>query len=387
MAKKSNGEGSINRYKNGWRATITIGRNSEGKLIRKQFYGKTKIEALDKMNKYKEDSKRGLIIKEDKITFQQWYKIWLFEFKINEIKPATISRYDVIFRNYIKDTIIGVMKLKDINTINLQNYYNDLIKQGKSEKCLKYLHKAIKPAIKYAKKLHYVSYDFTEDITLPKIKDKNNKIKAFTKEEQKKFLEVIQNHKYRMLFTLALGTGLRMGEITALKWQDINFKQGTLNVVRAVSDTYIPNRLGLNISKDRITAPKTETSIRIITIPDIILKELQEYKKEQDIHKEKYKEIYDDKDYVFADSIGNYILPNTLRKSFSKVLKDNNIRHISFHGLRHTYATRLFEKGVSLKIIQKLLGHSSLEITADIYTHIIEGEKISAVQKLNDLFK
>ena len=78
---------------------------------------------------------------------------------------------------------------------------------------------------------------------------------------------------------------------------------------------------------------------------------------------------------------------DTLRKSFSKVLKDNNIRHINFHGLRHTYATRLFEKGVPLKIIQKLLGHSSLEITADIYTHIINGEKISAVQELNDLFE
>ncbi|MDU4751735.1 MAG: recombinase family protein [Clostridium butyricum] len=103
--------------------------------------------------------------------------------------------------------------------------------------------------------------------------------------------------------------------------------------------------------------------------------------------KEKFKEIYNDKDYVFANEIGEYILPDTLRKSFVKVLEDNNLRHISFHGLRHSYATRLFEKGVSLKIIQKLLGHSSLEITADIYTHIINGEKISAVQKLNDLFK
>ncbi|WP_455819567.1 tyrosine-type recombinase/integrase [Clostridium butyricum] len=387
MVKKSNGEGSINRYKNGWRSTITIGRDSNGKLIRKQFYGKTKIEALEKMNEYKDNNRRGLIVNDEKMTFRQWYKIWLFEFKINELKSATIARYDVIYRNHIKDNIIGNMKLKDINTITLQSYYNDLIKEGKSEKFLKYLHKAIKPAVKYAKKLHYINYDFTEDITLPKIKNNKSDSKAFSKEEQKKFLNVIENHKYRMQFILALGTGLRIGELTALKWKDIDFEKGTLNIVRAVSGAYIPKRLGLKENPDKITTPKTESSVRIVTIPNSILKELKKYKEKQDIQKEKFKEIYNDKDYVFANDIGEYILPDTLRKSFVKVLEDNNLRHISFHGLRHSYATRLFEKGVSLKIIQKLLGHSSLEITADIYTHIINGEKISAVQKLNDLFK
>lgn len=385
--KKSNGEGSINRYKNGWRASLTIGKNVDGKLIRKQFYGKTKIEALTKMNEYKENSRKGLIIKNDKMTFQQWYNIWLFEFKVNELKSSTVARYDVIYRNHIKDTIIGTMKLKDINTVILQTYYNDLIKQGKTEKFIKYLNKSIKPAVKQAKRMHYILEDFTENIIIPKGKSNSKENKAFSLEEQKEFIKSIKNHKYRMQFVLSLGTGLRIGELTALKWQDIDFKEGTLNVVRAVSGAYIPERLGLNVSKDRITTPKTQASIRTITIPDAILKELIEYKKKQDKHKEKYKEIYNDKNYVFANEIGNYILIDTLRKSFSKVLKDNNIRHINFHGLRHTYATRLFEKGVPLKIIQKLLGHSSLEITADIYTHIIKGEKISAVQELNDLFE
>ena len=339
------------------------------------------------MNEYKENNRRGLIPKDEKMTFQQWYKIWLFEFKVNELKSATVARYDVIYRNHIKDHLIGNMKLKDINTITLQSYYNDLIKEGKSEKFLRYLHKAIKPAVKYAKKLHYINYDFTEDITLPKIKDNKSDFKAFSKEEQKKFLKVIKTHKYRMQFLLALGTGLRIGELTALQWKDIDFEKGTLNIVRAVSGAYIPKRLGLKENPEKITTPKTESSVRVVTIPETILNELKKHKKKQDIQKEKFKEIYEDKDYIFANEIGEYVLPDTLRKSFSKVLKDNNIRHISFHGLRHTYATRLFEKGVPLKIIQKLLGHSSLEITADIYTHIIEGEKISAVQKLNDLFK
>ncbi|MBU3137483.1 tyrosine-type recombinase/integrase [Clostridium gasigenes] len=98
-------------------------------------------------------------------------------------------------------------------------------------------------------------------------------------------------------------------------------------------------------------------------------------------------EIYTDNDYVFADKLGLFILPDTLSKAYIKILRDNNIPHDSFHSLRHTYATRLFEKGVPLKMVQKLLGHSSIRITADIYTHVMGDEKIVAVQKLNDLFQ
>ncbi|KAI3349637.1 hypothetical protein FDB55_09770 [Clostridium botulinum] len=90
------------------------------------------------------------------------------------------------------------------------------------------------------------------------------------------------------------------------------------------------------------------------------------------------------KEYVFANEIGEHT--DTLSKYFVNFLKDNGFRHVKFHSLRHTYATRLFEKGVQLKTVQKLLGHSSIEITADIYTHVMNSEKISAVQKLNDLF-
>ena len=90
MARKSNGEGSINKYKNGWRATLSLGYNSNGKRIRKQFYGKTKKEVMNKMVDYKSDFNKGLIVQDEKITVQEWIKTWLFELKINELKPSTI---------------------------------------------------------------------------------------------------------------------------------------------------------------------------------------------------------------------------------------------------------------------------------------------------------
>jgi len=385
--KKSNGEGSINKYKNGWRGTITIGRSADGKLIRKQFYGKIKKETIEKMNDYNDKNKRGLIPKDDKITLNEWYKIWLFDFKANEIKASTIQRYDVIYRNYIKDSEIAGIKLKDLNSITVQNYYNNLIKLGKTPMTIKILNKAIKSCLKHAKKINYIIENCCDNVTLPKIPYRgDDNVEVFTVEEQKRFIEVIKDHKHRIEFLLTLGTGLRIGELVALRWDDIDFENGSLKVNKSIWRGYVAID-GKRKFVMQETTPKTPSSIRDVAIPDKILEELKVHKEKQEEIKEKYKEIYNDKGYVFANIIGEHMLSDTLSKSFVKSLKDNGIRHVKFHSMRHTYATRLFEKGVQLKTVQKLLGHSSIEITADIYTHVMDSEKISAVQKLNDLFE
>lgn len=388
MAKKSNGEGSISKYRNGlWRGSITIGRNPEGELIRKQFYGKTKREVLDKMNDYRDKSSRGLIAKDEKITLEEWYNIWLFQFKANELKASTIERYNVFYRNYIKGCNIGQVKLKDLTAPIIQNYYNSLIKNGKTPYTVKMLHKALKSSLSYAKRINYIGINCCDNVIPPKVINKDDdKFKVFTLEEQKKFMDVIKGHKYRLMFILALGTGVRIGELVALKWDNINFDEGTLKVNKSISRSYIEVEGKRKFLLEE-TTPKTRSSIREIGIPSNILKELINHKKEQDEYKKNYKEVYIDNNYVFTDALGGYILPDTLSKAYLKILKDNYIPHTRFHSLRHTYATRLFEKGVPLKTVQKLLGHSSIKITADIYTHVIGNEKISAVEKLNDLFK
>lgn len=387
MAKKANGEGSINKYKHGWRATLSLGYDEKGKMVRKQFYSKTKIEAINKMNEYKDKEKRGLIPTNDKMTLEKWYSTWLFEFKANELRTSTIERYDVFYRNYVKETSIGRTKLKDLSAIMLQNYYNQLIVSGKTPYTVKMLHKVLKSCLKYAKRINYITNTFYENVVPPKVPyNDNDKFKVFTIEEQKEFMTAIKGHKYRIMFVTALGTGLRIGELVALKWNDIDFEQGIIAVDKSMSRAYrIVN--GKRILTIEETTPKTIAGIRSVALPSNILNELKMHKEEQNKQKAMYLEIYHDKNFVFANELGGFILPDTLSKSYVKTLREAGIPHTRFHSLRHTYATRLFEKGVPLKTVQKLLGHSSIKITADIYTHVIGNEKISAVQKLNDLFE
>lgn len=387
MAKKANGEGSINRFKDGWRCTITIGRDEQGKLIRKQFYGKTKLEAIKKKDDYINQKNNGLLLTEDKVTLSNWFKIWLFEFKVNELKSSTIERYDIIYRNYIKNTLIGNMYLRDLSSPIIQIYYNQLTNQGKSAYVIQMLHKSLKSCLIHAVKLHYINTNPCNNVITPKIPYKSDDdIKIFTLDEQLKFLSSLENHKYKVPLTLALATGLRIGELLGLKWNDINFSTSNLRISRALCRSYkiIDGKRVFSIEE---STPKTPSSLREVPIPSPVLNLLKQHLEEQTEFKKAYTDIYIDNNYVFANNMGSFILPDTLSKAYTKALITANIPHKKFHALRHTYATRLFEKGVPLKTVQQLLGHSSIRITADIYTHVMCHEKISAVEKLNDLFE
>lgn len=390
-AKKANGEGSINKYKNSWRATLTVGRDDNGKLIRKQFYGKTKIEAINKMNDYKNKFNTGTLPSDEKITLQQWFKIWLFEYKSNELRPSSLSRYEGLYRNYIKNTSVGIIKLKDLKASNLQAYYNSLSReQNKSPNTIKSINKVLKASLSQAVIEQYIFINPCNHVTLPKVSSKTE-IKIFTLDEQTRFIHALHGHRNRVLFLLALGTGLRVGELLGLKWSDINYENMELTVSRTmkrISKLDIKNGTKVKGPKTEIIEqkPKTEYSIRTVPIPSILIKELKLHNRIQNKEKVDAKDIYVDNNLVFPNEIGNPTDERNLTRSFKRILKKAGIEEKNFHSLRHTYATRLFEKEVALKTVSTLLGHSNIKITADIYTHVMPQEKIKAVEKINSLF-
>lgn len=184
---------------------------------------------------------------------------------------------------------------------------------------------------------------------------------------------------------LDLATGLQVGELVALKWKDIDFEKGILKISKSMTRKYVEKdgKRKLKIEED---TPKTKSSIRSVPIPSNVLCKLKKYKEEQEKLKKEYNDIYDDRDYVFANKLGEFIKPDTITKAYCKILREAGISHKKFHSLRHTYATRLSEIGVPLNVIQKLLGHSSIRMTADIYTHVMDEEKVIAVERINEIF-
>lgn len=386
--KKANGEGSINKYKNGWRSTITLGRDDNGKLIRKQFYGKTKIETLTKMNEYKNKYDTGLLPSDDKITLQQWFRIWLYEYRVNDLRPSTLEKYDGIYRNYIRNSTIGIIKLKDLRAANIQAYYNTLIKEkNKTPDTIKTINKVLKSVLNQAIKENYVPINYCNNVILPKISQKEE-IQIFTLEEQQQFINALENHRNRALFILVLGTGLRIGEAVALKWSDIDLEAPELKVQRTFKRVSKLNNDDKEGNKTEIIEqlPKTKYSERTIPIPSSITKELKAHKKRQNAEKLKTGEAYINNDLLFPNELGEPTDTRNLSRSYERILNRAGITHKKFHALRHTYATRLFEKEVPLKTVQILLGHSDISITANIYTHVMPEEKLKTIEKINSLF-
>lgn len=390
MAKKkrANGEGSILELKRdgklvGYRASIYIGRDNNGKEKRKQFTGKTKKEVTEKLNNYKAKMTLGTLPEDDKITVEIWYETWLFDFKIKELKPKSFEKYHGIYKNYIKGTEIGKIKLKDLRTTHLQRYYNKLeIQDNKPASLIRGLNTRLKPCLGDAEKQGYIQKNYCKMVTLPK--DYSDKqIRILSTQEQQKFIEHIKTHDLEVLFLVALGTGLRLGEILGLKWSDIDFKTSTLTVSRSLSRVKNQDTGKYEVIEQ---TPKTKNSNRTVPIPTNISSKLKKLKAQQNEQKLLVGEEYFNRNYVFTDAIGNPIDDKRPGRNLSSILKKLNIQHIKFHALRHTYATRLFENNIPPKTVQALMGHSDISVTMNTYTHVMEDTKLEAVEKLNNIF-
>lgn len=390
MSKRANGEGTILPYKvkgiqKGWRASLQIGFKDNGTPNRKQFYGKTQKEVKEKLEEYKHSLLTGNTLNINKITLENWFYTWLFDYKKDQLKPTSFTRYYNLYKNYIKNTSLGKIKLQDLRTVHLQKYYKNLINEGVTPGTISQLNGKLKICLGEAERQEYILKNYAKIVTIPKV-EYNKKIKVLTQEEQSILLEAIKGHDLEMLYIIALSTGIRKGEIRGLKWSDVDFIKGEITINRTVNNIALYENgkvVGWKIIEQ---PPKTKNAIRTIPLPKNVLIKLKAYKKEQNKHILYMGEAYNNNDYVFANIKGNVIEEKTPGRRLNTILKHINIEPIKFHALRHTYATRLFEAGVPPKTVQHLMGHSDITTTLNIYTHVMENEKLEAVEKINNIF-
>ena len=390
MAKRrSNGEGSIvknmrNGIQIGWRASITIGTDDRGKLVRKQFTGKTQQDVKNKLQEYKKQMLMG-VLNEDKLTVSDWFYSWLFDYRKQDLKPKSFQRYHGIYKNYIENTDFGDIKLNDLRTTHLQRHYKKLLDNETTPTTIRQINTNLKTCLNEAERQGYIQKNWCKLVTLPK-KEDNKEVKVLTKQEQEKFLEAIKGHELELLYIVALGTGLRIGEILGLKWSDIDFKNNELHVNRSLQKAAIYENNKIVRYEVQETTPKTKNSLRTIPVPQNIIKKLRAHKKEQNELILLLQEEYDNKNYVFCNKLGKPIEDKRPGRNLKTILTSIDIEPIKFHALRHTYATRLFEAGIPPKTVQHLMGHADIETTMNIYTHVMKEQKLEAIDKINSIF-
>lgn len=387
---KANGEGTIyTTMKNGktyYKATITIGVDDNGKLIRKSFCSYKKQDVIKRMTDCKHKLDNGLLEKDNDYTVERWFHDWLFLYRVHDLKDTTFTKYDSLYRNHVLGSQIGSIKLSDLRATHLQAYYKTLLDKGIGANIIRTVNKHLGTSINLALKQGLVMRNYCDLVTLPKAeKGKSEVIKCFSTDEQKQLIASLDGNRNKPLYLTALGCGLRLGEIIGLKWEDIDFTKETISINRAVSNIAKVEADGTRNWSILEHTPKTDTSIRTIPIPKTLVIALKQHKQTQNKEKLKNGELYQNNDLVFCTELGNYFDTRNLTRSYERHLKKIGIPYRNFHSLRHTYATRLFENDVPIKTVQSLLGHKDITTTMNIYTHVMPEKMTTEVQCLNSI--
>lgn len=295
----------------------------------------------------------------NKLLYKDWIWDWL-SYKKDYIKESTYANYSNIISNHIAPDL-GKYYLKDLNNKIIQEFLLKKYKIGRldnlgglSSKTIRDIVAIIKSSLKFAMKEDLIS-NFNLDFIYPKISSKD-KIYTISKQDQDKLIDYILKNQSSKNFgiLLTLYSGIRIGELCALQWKDIDFKNNILNINKTLQRVYIKDKQ-INKSKLIITNPKTHNAEREIPLNKDFAKELKKFKT-------------DNEDYILSGS-RKWIEPRTYRRFFARTLEKVKIDKINFHGLRHTFATNCIKLGVDYKTVSELLGHATVNITLNLYVH------------------
>ncbi len=373
-------------YKRGKLYTIIIetGRDINGKRMQKWFSGyKTKKEAEKDMVKLLNQLETNMFINPEKITLAEYLKQWLSDYVETNLAQKTFEGYRVNIESHIIPSI-GNILLQKLQPINIQKFYKEKLENGRvdgkgglSAKSVLYIHRVLRKALDQAVKMQLIPRNVADAVTPPKVKQ--FKASFLDENQVKEMLEAFQPTKIHIPVLLAAGVGLRRGEALGLQWKDIDFQNKTVSISRSL----LPSKKGLIFHE-----PKTENSNRVLILPQTILDELQNHKELQDNIKNIAGNAYHDNDLVTCYEDGSPINPASFSHTFARTLKRKNLGHIRFHDLRHANATLMLKYNIPSKVASERLGHSSIGITLDLYSHVLKEMQEDAAKKFDEgLFK
>ncbi|GAB6152955.1 tyrosine-type recombinase/integrase [Desulfosporosinus burensis] len=430
--KNLNGLGSL-RYKTD---TLIEGRAMvKGKAVSVYVLAKSKGDGKGDLKAEKEARKQlnlaiytaehtGVV--ESRMTLQDWMKNWVeLQTDMNILKEKSYGDYVSLIESHISETNIGRTEISKLTATELQAFYIKKFKFGRKPKkapkpkrtskrskarvsptvpaspvtvdtslslgTIRKIHALIRASLNDALSKDVISRNVAELVKLPKAKEKKDKFgqviekvyfRAFSPAERIIFLNEAKLTSLFLIFLTMFYTGLRLGEVLALKWRNVDLEEGVIHVRETVQRVKTPN--GPQKTKIIVGSPKTFAGRRTIPLLTIVSEEFKKYREKQLETKEKWGEAYEDKDIVFSTENGNYREPRNFTRSFYNIRNKSGVSQINLHCIRHSFASMLLEKKVHVKIVSCLLGHTDIAVTINTYSHVFPELKTEAIGALDD---
>jgi integrase len=345
--------GAIYKRKDGrWACTITI----EGE--RKTLYGQTPEEVA---------ARRDETLRAVRVTTQagsellsDYLATWLEQVVKTRNRPSTYRSYEQIVRVHIVPAL-GHIQLCNLKPVQVQQMLNDVYASGRSARTTQYVKRVLQRALNQALKWESVTRNVVLLVDAPRAE--KFEASVLTEEQIEGFFKAVRGHRLEGLYWLAL-LGMRKGELIGLEWKTVDLERGTLRIVQG----------------------KTAASARTLPLSATLVSVLRRHAEQQQAERRAVGDRWQDYGMVFPSSVGTPLNPRNLTHHFKKTLKQAGLPDIRFHDLRHTAATIMLEQGQHPKVVQMVLGHATINMTMNIYSHVSLKEKVSAVESLEGLF-
>lgn len=371
LRKRHYGVGSIyQRSSDGlWCGVISVAGRQ------KRLYGKTSAEVGVKLAAVRAELGKGRLPAGRAPLVADFLRMWLESSVKPRVRPLTYAGYRVNVEKHLIPAL-GKIRLDQLTPLHVQQMMNERLSRGFSTKSVAYMHQVLRTALGLAVKWDMVPRNVARLVDRPRIERKT--INPLNPDEARRFLSAIRGHRLEALFSVALALGLRQGEALGLRWEDIDFRAGTLRV------SYQLQRIG---GKLTLVPPKTEKSRRTLVLPALIVERLREHESRQVAERLWAGSTWNDSGLVFANRRGDPTQARRVIEQFHEALRSAGLRRIRFHDLRHSCATLLLVQGISPRVVMEVLGHSEIALTMNAYSHVVPELQKEAAERMQAILE
>ena len=354
----------VKRGKDSYSIKISVGKDAITGKYKCQWVTVrgTKKEAEKRLSEMLNQLDNGTFMKPGKTTLTEYLEKWLTDYAKPNLSPRGFERYAGIIRQHLISAL-GNITLTQLKPEHLQQHYTAMLNNGLSAGTVRYHHAVLHVALQTAVKWGLVSRNVADAVDPPRIH--RNEMQTWSEDEVSRFLEASKGSPYYELFFTALFTGMRRSELLGLAWQNVDFIFSQIYVNRSLHH--------LKDGSYVFTEPKSAKSRRTIALSPSAILLLHGYKEKQKLERTMLGIPLKDSDLVFSKVEGKPLRPNTITRAFEVLAAHCGLQVIRLHDARHTHASLMLKQGVHPKIVQERLGHASIQMTLDTYSHVAPG--------------
>jgi integrase len=373
MTRRGANEGSIRKRKDGrWEARVLL-TGPDGRRTRRSLLGRSRSDVRDRLNQALRTEAAGVPSPSERWTVGAFLGLWLRDSVRPAVRPATLRSYEGIVRVHLQPGL-GAHDLARLTPQHVQAFLNAKSATGLSPRTVAYIRSVLRQALRQGERWGMVSRNAASLAAPPRVS--RREIRPLTPDQARRFVEAIRGDRLEALYLMAIGTGLRQGEILGLAWKDVDMDAAVVTVRHALQR--VDGRLVL-------VPPKSRTSHRTVALPAFVVDALRaqwlRQRRERLLAGSRWQP--DDRDLVFTTTVGTPMDGIAVTRRFQAALRAAGLPHQRFHDLRHAYASLLLAQGVAARVVMEALGHSQIALTLNTYSHVMPAMERAAAEQMD----